>query len=149
MNKVILMGRLTADPTVTINGELTVARFTLAVNRRGKREDGKQNVDFINCVAFRHTAELIQKYFKKGSGIAVSGRIQTGSYQNKEGVTIRTTDVVVEEIEFPLGNSKSSDNTATPTSLPASDSASSPSEPATDSEGFATVSDDDLPDWLK
>ena len=147
MNKVILMGRLTADPTVTVNGEVSVARFTLAVDRRGKRKEDKQNADFINCVAFRHTTDFIRKYFKKGSGMVVSGRIQTGSYKNKEGINIHTTDIVVEEVEFSLGNSKSSDNTAV--SAASTTSAPTLSEPATDPDGFTAVSDDDVPEWLK
>lgn len=93
MNKVIEIGRLAKDPEVR-QGNTLVARFTLAVDRRG---DG---VDFINCVAFGKTAEFLEKYFKKGMRLAIEGRIQTGSYKNKEGKTVYTTDVVAEHAEF-------------------------------------------------
>ncbi|MDO4975810.1 MAG: single-stranded DNA-binding protein [Eubacteriales bacterium] len=102
MNKVILMGRLTRDPDVRQgageNGML-VARYTLAVDRRFKR-DGGQDADFIGCVAFGRSAEFAQKYLKQGTKIAITGRIQTGSYTNRDGVRVYTTDVVVEEQEF-------------------------------------------------
>lgn len=93
MNKVIEIGRLAKDPEVR-EGNTLVARFSLAVDRRG---DG---VDFINCVAFGKTAEFLEKYFKKGMRLAIEGRIQTGSYKNKEGKTVYTTDVVAEHAEF-------------------------------------------------
>ena len=102
MNKVILMGRLTRDPEVRYTqGEnsMAVARFTLAVDRRFKR-DGDQNADFISCVAFGKGAEFIEKYFRQGMRVTVSGRIQTGSYTNREGQKVYTTDVVLEEQEF-------------------------------------------------
>ena len=102
MNKVILMGRLTRDPEVRYSqGERStaVARYTLAVDRTFKRE-GEQNADFIGCVAFGRSAEFAEKYFRQGTKVAVVGRIQTGSYVNKDGVKVYTTDVVVEEQEF-------------------------------------------------
>lgn len=102
MNKVILMGRLTRDPDVRYTqGEKTmaVARYALAVNRTYKRE-GEPEADFINCVAFGHAAEFAEKYFRKGIKVVISGKIQTGSYVNKEGVKVYTTDIVVEEQEF-------------------------------------------------
>ena len=102
MNKVILMGRLTRDPEVRYSqGERStaVARYTLAVDRTYKR-DGEQNADFIGCVAFGRTAEFAEKYFRQGTKIAITGRIQTGSYVNKDGVKVYTTDVVVDEQEF-------------------------------------------------
>ena len=102
MNQVVLMGRLTRDPEVRYSsGEssLAIARYTLAVDRRFKR-DGEPTADFINCVAFGKTAEFAERYFRKGIKIAVSGRIQTGSYTNKEGVKVFTTEVVVENQEF-------------------------------------------------
>lgn len=100
MNKVILLGRLTADAELkqTQNGT-SVARFSLAVNRRYSK-DNEQTADFINCVSWKHTAEFICKYFRKGSMIAVSGRIQTGSYTDNNGVKRYTTDVVVDEAYF-------------------------------------------------
>ncbi|MGN0252367.1 MAG: single-stranded DNA-binding protein [Oliverpabstia sp.] len=102
MNKVILMGRLTRDPEVRYSaGEnsLAIARYTLAVDRRFKR-DGEATADFINCVSFGRTAEFAEKYYRQGLKIVVSGRIQTGSYTNREGQKVYTTEVVVEEQEF-------------------------------------------------
>lgn len=103
MNKVELVGRLTRDPEIKYTqGENAscVARFSVAVNRRFKNAEGNYDADFINCVAFSKTAEFIEKYFKKGMAIGISGRIQTGSYTNKDGQKVYTTDVVVEETEF-------------------------------------------------
>ena len=104
MNKVILMGRLTRDPEVRYSqGEnsLAIARYTLAVDRRQARNSGdEQTADFINCVAFGRAGEFAEKYFRKGTKIAVSGRIQTGSYTNKDGVRVYTTEVVVDDQEF-------------------------------------------------
>ena len=104
MNKVILMGRLTRDPDVRYsNGEnvTAVARFTLAVDRRFARRDGdQQTADFIGCVAFGRNAEFIEKYFRQGMRVTICGRIQTGSYTNRDGNKVYTTDVVVEEQEF-------------------------------------------------
>ena len=105
MNKVILMGRLTRDPEVRYSqGEnpLAIARYTLAVDRRQARNNGgdEQTADFINCVAFGRTGEFAERYLRKGTKIAVTGRIQTGSYTNKDGVRVYTTEVVVEEHEF-------------------------------------------------
>ncbi|MBS6195889.1 MAG: single-stranded DNA-binding protein [Clostridiales bacterium] len=102
MNKVILMGRLTRDPEVRYSaGEnsLAIARYTLAVDRRFKR-DGEASADFISCVSFGRTAEFAEKYFRQGLKIVVSGRIQTGSYTNREGQKVYTTEVVVEDQEF-------------------------------------------------
>ena len=103
MNKVILMGRLTRDPEVRYSqGEsaTAVARYTLAVDRRFSRNNDDQTADFINCVAFGRAGEFAEKYLHKGTKIAVTGRIQTGSYTNKDGVKVYTTDVVVEDHEF-------------------------------------------------
>ncbi|MGN0374058.1 MAG: single-stranded DNA-binding protein [Butyrivibrio sp.] len=103
MNKVILMGRLTRDPDVrysTGERQMTIARYTLAVDRRRRSGDGEQTADFISCVAFDRNAEFAEKYLKQGTKIAVTGRIQTGSYTNKDGQRVYTTDVVVEECEF-------------------------------------------------
>lgn len=96
MNKVILMGRLVKDPTGNQSGNVVMARYTLAVDRPTK----DKTADFISCIGFGKTAEFITKYLKKGTQILVEGRIQTGSYKNKEGQTIYTTDVVVEKHEF-------------------------------------------------
>ena len=112
MNKIILIGRLTKDPVVRYSqGENTmaVARYILAVDRRFKK-DGEQNADFITCVAFGKNGEFAEKYFRKGTKIAVTGRIQTGSYTNKEGQKVYTTDVVIEEQEFAESKAKSEEN---------------------------------------
>lgn len=102
MNKVILMGRLTRDPEVRYtqgDNASAVARFSLAVDRRFKKDE-EQTADFINCVAFGKTGEFIEKYGRKGTKFVVEGRIQTGSYTNKDGQKVYTTDVVVEQVEF-------------------------------------------------
>lgn len=102
MNKVILIGRCTRDPEVRYSqGEnaTAVARYTLAVDRQFKR-DGDQSADFINCIAFGKRGEFAEKYLRKGTKIAVVGRIQTGSYTNKDGQRVYTTDVIVDEHEF-------------------------------------------------
>ena len=115
MNKVILLGRLTRDPEVrysTGENASASARFSVAVNRKFKNAEGKYDADFINCVAFGKTAEFIEKYFAKGSMVAVVGRIQTGSYTNKDGVKVYTTDVVVEEVEFAGGKNDGSSSDA-------------------------------------
>ena len=116
MNKVIIIGRFTRDPEIkytTGENATATARFSLAVNRRFKNKEGNYDADFINCVAFGKTAEFIEKYFTKGMAIGITGRIQTGSYTNKEGQKIYTTDVVVEETEFVESKNKgTSDNVA-------------------------------------
>ena len=104
MNKVILMGRLTRDPDVRYSaGESStaVARYTLAVDRRFRRNnDGEQTADFIGCVAFGRSAEFAEKYLRQGLKVVLTGRIQTGSYTNRDGQKVYTTDVVVEDQEF-------------------------------------------------
>lgn len=113
MNKVILMGRLTRDPEVRYtqgDNASAVARFSLAVDRRFKK-DGEQTADFINCVAFGKTGEFIEKYGRKGTKFVVEGRIQTGSYTNKDGQKVYTTDVVVEQVEFAESKSSADGNT--------------------------------------
>ena len=107
MNKVILMGRLTRDPEVRYSqGEraMAMARYTLAVDRRGRRggngDDSAQTADFIPCVAFDRAGEFAEKYFRQGMRVLVSGRIQTGSYTNKEGQRVYTTDIIVDDQEF-------------------------------------------------
>lgn len=100
MNKIILMGRLTRDPEVRYTkDQMCVARYTLAVDRRGTAGSG-QAADFIGCVAFGKNGEFAEKYLQKGVKIVVTGRIQTGSYTNRDGQKIYTTDVIVEEQEF-------------------------------------------------
>ena len=116
MNKVILMGRLTRDPDVRYSSgdnAMAIARYSLAVDRRGRRSNNgndEQTADFINCVAFGRSGEFAEKYFRKGTKVLVTGRIQTGSYTNKDGQRVYTTDVVVEEQEFAESKNASSDN---------------------------------------
>ena len=123
MNKVILMGRLTRDPETRYSqGEnaTAITRYTLAVDRRFKNNDG-QTADFISCVAFGKSGEFAEKYFRKGIKIVVEGRIQTGSYTNKEGQKVYTTDVIVENQEFAESkNSSSNGGTAAPSPVGAS-----------------------------
>jgi len=131
MNKVVLMGRLTRDPEVRYSqGEnaLAIARYTLAVDRRFKR-DGEQTADFINCVVFGKSAEFTERYFRQGMRVLVSGRIQTGSYTNKDGNKVYTTEVVVEEVDF--ADSRRSDNAA-PAGAPAGAPANSMPAPESD-----------------
>ena len=112
MNKVILMGRLTRDPEIRYaqnENSTCIANYTLAVDRRFKR-DGDQTADFIGCVAFGRSAEFAEKYLRQGTKIVVEGRIQTGSYTNKEGQKVYTTDVVVENQEFAESKNASAGN---------------------------------------
>ena len=118
MNKVILMGRLVADPEVkyTADNQTAIARYRIAVNRKFKK-DGEQEADFISCVAFGKSGEFAEKYLTKGMKIAVTGRIQTGSYENKEGQKVYTTDIIVEEHEFcESKNANSSETVSQPNS---------------------------------
>lgn len=137
MNKVILMGRLTRDAEVRYSqGEkpTAIARFSLAVDRRFKSETSDQSADFINCVAFGKLGEFFEKYGRKGVKFSLVGRIQTGSYTNKDGAKVYTTDVVVEECEF--AESKNS--------APGADAPSAPSS----NDGFMNIPDgidDELP----
>jgi single-strand DNA-binding protein len=116
MNKVILMGRLTRDPMVSYSqGEssMAVARFTLAVDRRVRRDANnseQQTADFIGCVAFGKTAEFVEKYFHQGTKMVLEGHIQTGSYTNKEGQRVYTTDVIVDNVEFAESKNAASNN---------------------------------------
>lgn len=119
MNSVQLVGRLTKDPNVSYtNGGLTIAKFSVAVDRKFKSEGG-ETADFINCSAFGKTAEFLEKYFFKGMRIGLVGRIQTGSYTNKDGVKIYTTEVVAESVEFT--ESKGTNNTNTDAPKPSTD----------------------------
>ena len=137
MNKVILMGRLTRDPEVRYStsgdSQLAIARYTIAVYRRFKR-DGDQSADFIRCVAFGRSGEFAEKYFRQGLKVVVEGRIQTGSYQDKDGKTVYTTDVVVENQEFAESKAASDGN-----SFQAAPIASEPAAPAGD--GFMNIPD--------
>lgn len=141
MNKVILMGRLTRNPEVRYGaGEnsTAVARYTIAVDRRFKR-DGEQNTDFIGCVAFGRNAEFAEKYLRQGTKIVLTGRIQTGSYTNRDGQKVYTTDIVVEEQEF--AESKAAGNGG-------QNNYSRPSAATSDADGFMNIPDgidDELP----
>jgi single-strand DNA-binding protein len=139
MNKVILMGRLTRDPEVrysnNANGEqMAIARYTLAVDRRGKVNEGQQNADFIRCVAFGRSGEFTEKYFHQGTKVVVEGRIQTGSYQDKDGKTVYTTDVVVENQEF--AESKAAGQQAQPQSQ---SQPQNPTNPQPVGDGFMNI----------
>lgn len=134
MNRVILMGRLTRDPEVRYSqGErsMAIARYSLAVDRRGRRNQDssseQQTADFINCVAFDRAAEFAEKYFRQGMRVLVSGRIQTGSYVNKEGQKVYTTEVILDDQEFADSKGASSDmggyTQSTPSQRPAPTSA--------------------------
>ncbi|PKM65681.1 MAG: single-stranded DNA-binding protein [Firmicutes bacterium HGW-Firmicutes-2] len=147
MNKVILMGRLTRDPEVryTQGAEpLAIARYSLAVNKRFKKE-GQPDADFINIVAFGREGEFAEKYFKKGQMVSVVGRLQTGSYTDKDGVKKYTTDVVVEEQHF-AESKRSYDEQAAAGGSPEGSSVKAPTN--NQSEGFVAIDnfdDDDLP----
>lgn len=132
MNKVILMGRLTRDPEVRYGSgqnATAVARYTLAVDRKFSCE-GEATTDFIGCVAFGKSAEFAEKYFRQGTKILVTGRIQTGSYTNRDGRKVYTTDVVVEEQEF--AESKANNDTG---------AREKKSDATTDSDGFMNIPD--------
>lgn len=146
MNKVVLMGRLTRDPEIRYSqGEnaTAVAHYTLAVDRRFKRQGEEQTADFIRCVTFGKNAEFAEKYLKQGTKICVSGRIQTGSYTNKEGQKVYTTDVVVEEHDFAESKTSSGNSN--------SENAQNTQEPSAgtvDSDGFMSIPegiDEELP----
>lgn len=124
MNKVILVGRLTRDPEVRYTqgeNQTAIARYTLAVDRRFKR-DGEPTADFINCVVFGKSAEFAEKYFRQGLRVAISGRITTGNYTNKDGIKVYTTEVTVEEQEFAESKAESEANkTSNQHTAPSSD----------------------------
>ena len=139
MNKVILMGRLTRDPEIRYSqGEQStaVARYTIAVDRRFRRDGDQQTADFINCVAFGRQGEFAEKYFRKGIKIAITGRIQTGSYTNKDGQRVYTTDVVVEEQEFAESRAESEANRGA-----FQQSAPSPAPSVDAGDGFMNIPD--------
>ncbi len=139
MNKVILMGRLTRDPEIRYaNNEnnTCIANYTLAVDRRFKRQGDEQTADFIRCVAMGKNGEFAEKYLHQGTKIVVEGRIQTGSYTNKDGNKVYTTDVVVESHEFAESKAASGQN--------GNQSSSAPTRPepvSADSNGFMNIPD--------
>lgn len=131
MNRVMLIGRLVRDPDIRYTqDQKSVARYTLAVDRRYKRE-GEQSADFISCVAFGKNAEFVEKFLHQGTKIAVEGRIQTGSYTKQDGTKVYTTNVIVEKHEFVENKSASSG------------SASTAAEPAPEvsADGFMSIPD--------
>lgn len=142
MNKVILIGRLTRDPEVrysTGENALAIARYTLAVDRRFHK-DGEANADFISCVSFGRSAEVAEKYFRQGLKIAVSGRIQTGSYTNRDGQKVYTTEVVVEDQEFAESKA-ASDNYAASHPQTSAPAPSMPGPGAASADGFMNIPD--------
>ena len=146
MNKVILMGRLTRDPEVRYSqgdNAMAIARYTLAVDRRFNRNNNDENsADFIGCVAFGKSAEFAERYLHKGTKIVATGRIQTGSYVNKDGVKVYTTDVVVEDQEFAESKAASDNYAAShpQTSSPAP-APSMPAPGAASADGFMNIPD--------
>lgn len=140
MNKVILMGRLTRDPEVRYSsGEnaLAIARYTLAVDRRFHK-DNEASADFIGCVAFGKGGEFAEKYLRQGTKIVVTGRIQTGSYTNREGQKVYTTEIVVEDQEFAESKAANQNNSQTSTG---SRQQPPPPMPA-DKDGFMQIPDE-------
>lgn len=136
MNKVVLMGRLTRDPNIQYSqdSKTAVARYTLAVDRKYKKEGDQQTADFVGCVCFGKNAEFVERYLHQGTKVVVCGRIQTGSYTNKQGQKVYTTDVVVEEHDF--AESKASGGNQN------TQGSSSEKNMPTDSEGFMQIPDD-------
>lgn len=146
MNKVILMGRLTRDPEIRYSQgsePLCIARYTLAVDRRGRTSQGnnEQTADFISCVAFGRSGEFAEKYLKQGTKIVITGRIQTGSYTNQEGRKIYTTEIVVEDQEFAESKASASNNSN-------GDNYSRPVPSSANADGFMSIPEgieNDLP----
>ena len=140
MNKVILIGRLARDPDVRYTKDgMAIARYTLAVDRRFKKnnENGNdQTADFVSCVAFGKSAEFAEKYLRKGIKTAVTGRIQTGSYTNRDGVKVYTTDVVVEDQEFAESKNSAGNNNGG-----YAGEASAKTQPAAAGDGFMNIPD--------
>ena len=145
MNKVILMGRLTRDPEVRYSSgdsSMAIARYTLAVDRRFRRNgDGEQTADFIGCVAFGKSAEFAERYFRQGLKIVVTGRIQTGSYTNKDGQKVYTTDVVVEDQEFAESKAASMSNGGGGGYEPSAPALARPAPSAASGDGFMNIPD--------
>ena len=146
MNKVNLIGRLTKDTELLAAGENNYTRFTLAVNRKFTNADGEREADFISCVAWNKTAELINKHFQKGSEIGLSGRIQTGSYEKDDGSKVYTTDIIVEEITF-VGSKKDgrpAPEYAGPTSEESKEEPTQANDPFADFGDSVTIDDNFL-----
>lgn len=135
MNKVILIGRLTRDPEIRTTANSTMASFSVAVDRRYKQE-GQPDADFPRVIAWGKTAEFIEKYFHKGMKIGIEGRIQTGSYQNQNGQTIYTTDVIADAVEFV--ESKNASQSSGNTNSGGGNTQSAPA-PATTDDGWMNI----------
>lgn len=130
MNKFIGIGRLCADPTIKYSSDIAIASFSIAIDRKYKR-DGEPTADFLKCIAFKKQAEFAEKYLRKGTKIAFTGHIQTGSYTNREGQKVYTTDIVIDELEFCESKNASSNQETTQT------------EPETTSDtGFVNIPDE-------
>ena len=137
------MGRLTRDPETRYSqGErqMAIARYTLAVDRRGQKNENGQQADFIRCVAFDKAAEFAEKYFRQGQRVLIEGRIQTGSYQDRDGKTVYTTDVVVEQQEFAESKATSEAHGVMPSAPMSRPSAPAPSQ-ASAGDGFMNIPD--------
>ena len=144
MNKVILMGRLTRDPEIRYSAgenQTAVARYTLAVDRRFRRQGDEQTADFINCVVFGRGAEFAERYLHQGTKIVATGRIQTGSYTNKDGNRVYTTDVVVEEQEFAESKATSDANAGSFSHAGGFQQAPAPTPAADAGDGFMNIPD--------
>lgn len=137
MNLVIIMGRLTKDPETRTSSGTTVSRYTLAVDRRYKSSKSEQTADFINCIAFGRQAEFAEQYLHKGTKMVITGRIQTGSYTNKEGQRVYTTEVVVDSAEFAESKTTSVANNSPTDTVPVY-STPAPEAPK-----------NDMPEWMK
>ncbi len=147
MNKVILMGRLTRDPEVRYSqgdNATAIARFTLAVDRRIKR-DNEASVDYINCVSFGRSAEFAEKYFHKSTKIVIAGRIQTGSYTNKDGQKVYTTDIVIEEQDFAESKAASQQNNSGNAQNASNNQQAQQPKLQTSPDGFMSADDEGLP----
>lgn len=141
------MGRLTRDPEVRYSqgdNATAIARFTLAVDRRIKR-DNEASVDYINCVSFGRSAEFTEKYFHKGTKIVIAGRIQTGSYTNKDGQKVYTTDIVIEEQDFAESKAASQQNNSGNAQNASNNQQAQQPKPQTSPDGFMSADDEGLP----
>lgn len=142
MNKVIMIGRLTRDPDIRYTqgqDQMCIARFTLAVDRQGRKREGQVNTDFPSCVAFGKVGEFVEKWIRKGTKVAITGHLQTGSYTNRDGVKIYTTDVVIESMEF--AESKAASGSATANTAAAHEQAPQPAEGDAGIDGFMNIPD--------
>ena len=147
MNKVILMGRLTRDPEVryTQNTNLTVANFSIAVNRRFAKENDEVKADFFNVIAWNKTGEFVGKYFKKGQQVLVSGRLQNRNWTDQQGVKHYATDVIAEEVEFADSKKNSDSENFNNTFGNVPESAEGNAQSSDDNSDFTVSSGDDLP----